>query len=544
MSPPGTPAGVPDTPGSSRAADSSTASAVCFETDAPEDADHDRRRVTLHPDRETWNAIEVSEPDGRAYDDELTEGVSPGSGAKGDDCGDEISALFCGDCGEPVSVGRTCRRSRCPRCWQSWAFQRAVEPVAKTQSLAKTWGAQSGRSVKKHHLTVSLAGIGFRVNAKDPLDRGFQVVKRLMRQISVDTGTIIYHPWRITEEYRGEVKGHESGDGDMTWADVLGKVESDDWTWEAVRDEFLVYAPHFHVIAVSDWVEGGAVTREIEEQTGVVVERITEADPDSSTSIRDLVALARATLYAVSHTGLRLGDDGAFRSAIRQFGEVANFEAYDDVRAEATAALRSAAPDVLGVEFPEPRCSAPVEDADADAHDHADADAEPRDPATPETPAAVRVASGSGVTATGRAPDDLGPRATWNGSDDAPAPAGELDATEAEAWDASAQSRAWDVPAGSDHRPAFVDDPTGASSGDESEADAESTSTSAPRCRGQLRPMWEADEYLGDESWVEARDDATLDALREAREEWEELGRPRPAQIPEDPPPVESPPAD
>lgn len=65
------------------------------------------------------------------------------------------------------------------------------------------------------------------------------------------------------------MNGHESGEGDMQWADILEKAESDDWTWEAIREEFLVDGPYFHAMVNADFVQGGAVTEAIEEQTGM-----------------------------------------------------------------------------------------------------------------------------------------------------------------------------------------------------------------------------------------------------------------------------------
>lgn len=258
--------------------------AVCFRYE--QDGERTHVRIARDIDASFTDAITTSEPDARDYSDALPELPLPGSGDLLDDCGEEIPALFCSGCGTPYDVGRTCRRSRCPRCWQSWAFNRAKSAAAKLQSLAKERGKRNGGTLK-HHVTVSLRD-STRFNSKDPLGRGLEAVKALLGKVNVDTGYLVYHPYRIAPEYRGDVLGHESGDGDMTWKDILEKVEGDDWPWEAVRNEFLTYSPHFHVIALSEFVDCTGVG-EIEDETGAVIHRITQRrDDGKERSIADL----------------------------------------------------------------------------------------------------------------------------------------------------------------------------------------------------------------------------------------------------------------
>lgn len=176
---------------------------------------------------------------------------------------------------------------------------------------------------------------------------------------------MIYHSWRIAPEYRGEVMGHESGSGDMNWPDVLGKVESDEWTWEAVREEFLVYAPHFHVLALSPFVQTGAVVGEIEDETGIVIHRITQEREDGKErSIDGIEELCKVVAYSLSHAGLAPKNDGEHHAEAYPFGEVANFEAWDAVKADVNDAMRSVAGTVLGVDFSTPECTEQVPDVD------------------------------------------------------------------------------------------------------------------------------------------------------------------------------------
>lgn len=109
--------------------------AVCYEYER--DGEETRVRIARDIEPHYSDAITTSEPDARDYSDPLPELPLPGSGELLEDCDDEIPALFCSGCGTPYDVGRTCRRSRCPRCWQSWAFQRAKSVAAKVEALGR-----------------------------------------------------------------------------------------------------------------------------------------------------------------------------------------------------------------------------------------------------------------------------------------------------------------------------------------------------------------------------------------------------------------------
>jgi len=87
-----------------------------------------------------------------------------------------------------------------------------------------------------------------------------------------------------------------------------------------VRTE-LKPRPHFHVICVSPFVAGGQITKAITEQTGWVIERI--ADDDDGKSLPDLHAAASAITYCLSHTSIRLnyGANGENRVIKAAYGK-------------------------------------------------------------------------------------------------------------------------------------------------------------------------------------------------------------------------------
>lgn len=509
--------------------------AICFEVE--QDGETQRVRVARDTDPSASDMITTSEPDAREYGDALPALPLPGSGERLPTCGVRFNGHFCPDCGTPHSVGRTCGCSRCPRCWQSWAFHRAKSIASKLEALGRHEYSQNNRKVKQHHLTVSFRD-STRFNSKNTLDRAIAVQKQLLAKANVDTGYLIYHAWRIAPEYRGEVMGHESGsgDGDMNWPDVLEKVESDEWSWEAVKDEFLVYAPHFHVICLSEFVQTGAVVGEIEDETGIVIHRITtEREDGKERSIDGIEELCKVTAYSLSHAGIAAdsGADGSDHAAVRPFGKVANFSAFDAAKADVNDAMRSVAGTVLGVDFSTPECSEQV--PDHVDHDH----------------------SGSGSGSGLPAPDPDGtPGTVPNGSGMAsPSPgSGASLGSGSGSGSGSGGGSSGSSSGGGFGAALAADADTGTWEATEGMVPPSMTETSSEEtsaCGGTLVPIWAADDYLGDLEWTNRIEDRfgedRIHELRTARREWAGMGKPVPETDPSgspDPDPSEGDPPD
>lgn len=348
-----------ETPGSSERKRSRAKNGVCFESERTDET----RRVRLANDVDLplEEFITVGESDGYEYTDALPAYELPGSGERLASCGDDVPALFCPICGTPETVGRTCRRSSCPRCWQSWVYQRARTLAAKVESLGRHEYAQNDRAVKQHHLVVSFRD-STRVRSTDPHKQATTIAKLLLQRVNVETGYLVYHPYRIAPAYRGHERGHTPGNGTMTWPDILALIERDEWSWPAVREKFLVYGPHFHVIGLSEFVSTEEQTAALEEQTGIVLHRITTRRHDGTDrSITDVTELCRIAVDTLSHAGIESTDDGVHYAAFRPFGKVANFSAYGDAAADVTAALREVAPSILGLRFSEHTCTEPLD---------------------------------------------------------------------------------------------------------------------------------------------------------------------------------------
>lgn len=306
------------------------------------------------PEPSRWG-VEVKD-----YTERPPELPIPGTGEAYDDCGESMPTGYCDRCGDPLWGSRRCKRSTCPECWESWDKQQSVSIASKIdgrrryEEACTPPGVHSGQ--KFHHLTVSLPD-SFRVRSDQPLERTKELVKLACSEAGAEEGVVVYHPWRIKAKFRGSVNGHQSGDGEMTWKDVLALV--DELGWEIVCEKFLVYAPHFHVLALSEYVMGSELTANIEEKTGLVVHRITKGD--SSVSLYGLEDLVKATAYCLSHAGIRETESGQMRAAYWYFGQVSNFSASEGVEADVSRVFNKVGGKVLGVGFGRGRCRKPSE---------------------------------------------------------------------------------------------------------------------------------------------------------------------------------------
>ena len=477
-------------------------------------------RVRLAKDVDPIHAdsITVSEPDGHAYEDAPPGLPIAGSGERYESCGEDVPLKYCEDCGSPTWVGNTCRRSRCPRCWQSWVFQRGIEAATAVDGTRRKRQYERSGHQKNHHVVISpSAGITF--NSEDPADRLMEAGKILLGHVNADTGYLVYHPWRIKPEYRGEVRGHNSGEGDMQWKDILDMPPEE-------RGEYLVHSPHLHAFVVSENVQTETVAPALSEETGMVIHRITQSE-ESNVSLYDMEDLVAAVAYSLSHAGLSVDSaaDGSTQVKANTFGETAQIERRESVRSEAEAAMREVAGDVLGVSFRKRSCQEPVSDGPerGDMNNSEDSDDSEDLPLSvqaltnadeSETPEGGAPEASVAMTSP-PSPDELGSGSSDDfgfGSSGGPEARGVP----------SLQSADGDMD-GSDHE----------DHGHEEETEV---------CGGDLVGMWTAPESLDDDEWRESIGSKMERELRDALDEWRDLGEPRPEDLAPDEPPGEPPP--
>lgn len=297
-------------------------------------------------------------------DDRLPERSLPGqAGLKYDDCGDDLPAFACEDCGNPVYVGRTCGSPDCERCWPSAIKAKTVRHAGKLEGHRRYLYVQHNerKQIDWNHVVATLPEV--LVDSDDPVERVLEVLKTLLeKKWGIEGFTAIYHPYRIQDQYRKDQYEHSgaSGEGDMTWADVL---DSED------PYQYLKFEPHFHLFfAAPRYSFDYSVTEGVEQDSGWVFHRIEKQD--SSVSVYDIEDLVHQLCYCYSHAGINhTGQRSKLTSRMK--GDLHNMYIPDGVEEQSVAAFCEAAPKLLGVSFSnmqESSCGAQSCECDGECH--------------------------------------------------------------------------------------------------------------------------------------------------------------------------------
>lgn len=409
-------------------------------------------------------------------------------GLQRDDCGDDIPAFACEDCGHPVYVGRTCRCPRCERCWPAAVREKVIRYAGKLEGLRrKMYTSYNGRqNVDFNHVVASLPSV--LVDSDTPRKRVVTILKTLLEeQWGIEGFAAIYHPYRIKQEYRKDQYEHdgEPGQGDMTWKDVLN---ADDPT------QYIKFEPHFHLFFPATRMSFDYnVAEAVHEQSGWVFHRITKSGENDNRSVCDFDDLVHQLTYCMSHAGVRsVANRSELASSMK--GDLHNCYIPDDVEDQANAIVADAAPKLLGYNFvntSDTACDAEIEEQ-----------------------------SGAETSRSGSSPNRSGGHDTR--SLDATATPGFRPGESPDAWDSRSTASGGRQPA---RQPDAPD-----TSPDDHEAD---DNANTRVCGGGLVPMTQADALLSDPDWCASAQ--YLDALRTARDEWDRL---RDEQTEEnDPPP-------
>lgn len=411
--------------------------------------------------------------------DSLPELDLPGRRGLGrDDCGEDIPAFACEDCGHPKYAGRTCYSPTCERCWAAWVKRQTVTVASKLEGLRKRLNAKHDAHRNKknnhdfNHVVASLPSV--RVNSEEPTEQILKILKEIAeRNWQIEGFYAIYHPYRIKQEFRKDQYEHggESGDGDMTWKDVLNAENP---------EQYIKFEPHFHLFFPAKRKSFDYLTAEgVYEESGWLFHRITKG-PDSNVSVADFEDLVHQMTYCLSHAGIAVpGEhhDGQKATSItRMKGLLHNTYAPDGAEDRALAAVCEAAPRLLGYSF------ANTKDASCDANPDGSDSTSPQN----------------------HTPD---PRSL----DDHPSSPGFRNGQSPNDWVSSNASTS----ASDGVQPAPV---AGRSENHRNDSQGESGGNS-PACGGGLVPMNRVEALLSDPDWCDQA--AYVDPLRTALDEWQ-----------------------
>jgi hypothetical protein len=198
-------------------------------------------------------------------DDGLPALPIPGQdGLQYDDCGEDIPAFACEDCGSPIYVGRTCANPLCSRDWAAAVKSKTVRTAGKLWAMQQILNKRHHEDIDHNHVVASMPD--FLVDSDDPLDRALLVLKTFLTEHwAVEDFVAIYHPYRITPQ-------------------------------------------HFHLLFPAKQRQFDySVAESVHRQLGWSFRQITKGgeDSDSNVSVEDLDDLVRQLTCCFSHAGVR-----------------------------------------------------------------------------------------------------------------------------------------------------------------------------------------------------------------------------------------------
>ena len=435
-----------------------------------------------------------------------------------DDCGEDIPAFACSDCGNPVYVGRTCGSPACERCWESAVKRKTVRLAGKLEGMRRMLYARhnGNKDIDFNHVIASLPD--FAVDSKQPVERALKVLKTLLEtQWGIDGFCAIMHSHRIKKEYRKDQYEHggESGEGTMTWKDVL---TSDN------PSKYIYFSPHFHIFfpAVRKSFDY-SITEAVEDQTGWMFHRITKGE-DSNVSVSNLDDLVHQVTYCFSHCGVNDWHANRKELTSRMKGDLHNCYIPDGVEDKCLASFCDAAPKLLGARFTNvaaASCDAEVSTTDSDIdHSHEDCECcddeashHPLHDVFPsEQPASTTQAS----TTTSASISSSGSGSSVNGHSEF--------AAGRDSWAVSSPGNGT-MSSSSSSSSSSVTNNTAATTGSKYDADADEGTHESPLtdnrepCGGDLEPMYKAKRRLNDTEWCQQAQ--YIAGLRTAVREWE-----------------------
>jgi hypothetical protein len=460
----------------------------------------------------------------------------PGFGPDGDasnardSCGDPYP-FACNDCGQAVNIGDTCGMSVCARCAVAWARDRGIANASKVRRVRKekNWHTPDDEHQYLHHASISarlgwwytLARGGYTL--AEAYDKFFETVKFILDEMRAQ-GVVAQHSYRGKKDdgslARGGDEMEQIVDDQGKWKERL--FHQRPWHGD-VRDE-VAWNPHAHGIVVADFFRGQEFTKQIEEETGFIIQRIAD---DDGVSLKNDGAMARALTYTISHADILVHEDANNKSMIRRVGSfqgdpidgASRFSPRPHDEEWARNAVERYAETVLGLYSTSTECGAELPDVDDPDElarriiDELYPQHEPKDRPEPDLVLyhvaagniGVEVSTTSGGGGSVSVTDAFGepvPRGGWGNLGELP--------------DAPGTAVAGD--GGADAVRAVLDEDDGHDHGNECGCDDQEDDDGT--CSGKLIPLQEFRErgYLDDEEW--RRSAPHVDEAEEADREW------------------------
>ena len=247
----------------------------------------------------------------------------PGMGFAADYCmRQKVSAVSTTK--DAIKVTRLkCGRVQCPNCYEWWMSERVFDTAVRIIAYSRA-----------HKLTPLALSVSEHPDAVvdytwQDYQKSFRRMYRRMKLRNIDGGYRVFHPYRIQERYKNELREMGFNKSRGFWkgvrANVLGLPS---WYY------YTKLAPHLHIIGFSNWVDECT-------DTDIVIKKYADLY-----EVSDVVAHIR---YLLTHAGI-LADEDTSKPTM-PWGSMHKFVMEDHLTPEQILQIKQEVAEAMGVSY-------------------------------------------------------------------------------------------------------------------------------------------------------------------------------------------------
>lgn len=169
----------------------------------------------------------------------------PGLGEQRDTCMSLRARAFAED-GEAIKYEyMKCKRVECPKCWTDWARRRVFDIALRVEAYARVEGGSPYFAVASVPPSEARTWNWDRLN-ESLFRRGY----RRLEEHGINGGYALFHPFRVRERVKEELKDANYGSGNMD-AGYWKGIREDGLNYGSWRD-YVKFGPHLHIIGFGE----------------------------------------------------------------------------------------------------------------------------------------------------------------------------------------------------------------------------------------------------------------------------------------------------
>jgi hypothetical protein len=211
----------------------------------------------------------------------------PGLGRSGPTCGVNRMSHFSSDGSKVKYSPLSCGRIECPKCWPDWARRMVFNLAFKIEAYARAHNERPKTCV----FSVAPDRVNYEAWTWERVSRGlFRRGYRRAKNVGVDGGVAIFHPYRIRPGIKRELKRSGEHREVGMWKLIRARVNAGE-----ALDKFVSVGPHVHSIIF------GEPRAHVSKDFLIAFADGGEALPKELETARDLVYFL---FYLITHTGV------------------------------------------------------------------------------------------------------------------------------------------------------------------------------------------------------------------------------------------------